>query len=331
MALVEMQRPPVISRLGANWDDEQVKFYLLLGLSVVPILMAIVSTPMAELISGTRLILTSPSGLFTDYFELTSLGATFLNAGALTLLSLLVVRSQHTPITGGIIAGLFTVFGFALFGKNLFNSIPIPIGVVLYARVFRQPFAKHLPVSLFGTALAPAVSYVAFGEGLPPLLGVTLGYLLGIAIGMVLPPMAAYFARLHQGLSLYNIGFTAGIAGMVVLGLISVLPFEHSVQTVSIFFYGTNLPQAIITYLVSLGFFVAGFIRNGSSFRGAWDFLSHPGRTQRLCRARRHRSHLDEHGYDGHSRHDLCIAGRRTAKRPGARRYLHHHRIRRLR
>jgi len=262
----------------ANWDDERIKFIVLLGLSVVPVLLSITTTSFADLVSGTFVILSSPSGLFTDYFGLTSLGATFFNAGLLTLFSLLMVRSQRTPITGPIIAGLFTVFGFALFGKNLFNSIPIPIGVAIYAKIVKEPFAKHLPASLFGTALAPAVSYLAFGEGLPLWLGIISGYLVGIIIGIALPPMANYFAKLHRGLSLYNIGFTAGIVGMVVVGVFNILPFDHNVETISIFYYGSNFRQALITYTVSLGFLVIGFWRNGNSVQGTIAFLRHPGR-----------------------------------------------------
>jgi len=280
MTMVEAPSQAVAARptLRERWDDERIKFYVLLGLSVVPVLMSLIRTTPYALIEGTWVILKSPSGLFTDYFGLTTVGATFFNAGLLTALSLLMVRSQRTPITGPIIAGLFTVFGFALFGKNLFNSIPIPVGVMIYAHLVKEPFAKHIPVSLFGTALAPVVSYLAFGEGFPLWLGISLGYVAGILIGIVLPPMANYFAKLHQGLSLYNIGFTAGIVGMVVVGLLNGLPYELDVKTLSIFYYGTNFWQGLVTYVVSAGFFVIGFWRNGNSVKGLLQFLRHPGR-----------------------------------------------------
>ena len=61
-------------------------------------------------------------------------------------------------MTGAAVACLFLVLGFALFGKNLLNVWPIVVGVWLYARFRREPFATHINTAFFGVALAPIVS-----------------------------------------------------------------------------------------------------------------------------------------------------------------------------
>ncbi len=46
-------------------------------------------------------------------------------------------------------------------------------------------------IGLFGSALSPVVSYITFGMRFPLLIGILLGNLAGIAIGLLLPPLAA--------------------------------------------------------------------------------------------------------------------------------------------
>ena len=85
-----------------------------------------------EILEGYFNILKSPSHLLTDYMAVGGIGATFLNAGLLMLLASFVLWRRQQLLTGPIIAALFTLFGFSLFGKNLFNTIPITLGVYLY-------------------------------------------------------------------------------------------------------------------------------------------------------------------------------------------------------
>ena len=54
-------------------------------------------------------------------------------------------------------------------------------------------------VGLFASALSPVVSYITFGMSLPLLTGMLLGNLVGIAIGFVLPPLAAQTLIFHRG------------------------------------------------------------------------------------------------------------------------------------
>ncbi|GAB2467197.1 DUF1576 domain-containing protein [Xylanimonas ulmi] len=256
-------------------DLQRVKFRLLVGLCVGAMLLGVLVDTPAELAHGTIAILSSPSGLLTDYMAIASVGATFFNAGLLTLLSVIVVRRGGTEFSGPVIAGLFTVFGFALFGKNLFNSIPITLGVYLYARLERKRFSDYQVESLFGTALGPAVSFMAFGKGLPLWQGILLGWVIGVFVGVVIPPMSRHFAKFHHGLSLYNVGFTAGIVGMVIVAVMNLL--EYDVVEVYQVSSGYTVELAVATLTFCVALLVCGFLLNGRSVRGMAAFMRRSG------------------------------------------------------
>ena len=108
-----------------------------------------------EIWNGSIKILFSPANLVTDYFALANPGAALVNAALMALKSLYIIRKNRVALSGPLLAAIFTVVGFSLFGKNLYNSIPIILGVLLYAKATHTPFKNYLLSALFGTALAP--------------------------------------------------------------------------------------------------------------------------------------------------------------------------------
>ena len=112
-------------------------FFILLGGALI-ILAFFFNSPQ-EIWAGSITILTSPANLITDYFELANIGATLLNAGIMTLTSLALIRTNHAKLTGSLAAAIFTVAGFSFFGKNLYNSMPIILGVILYSKIVSMP------------------------------------------------------------------------------------------------------------------------------------------------------------------------------------------------
>lgn len=183
--------------------------------------------PPEEIASGLWSIMTSPSILLSDYFIIGNIGASLLNSGLLMLLAIFVASRSKSLMNGPIIAAVFTIGGFALFGKNLYNTLSIVLGVYLHSRMNKDHFGKYIIIAYFGTALAPLVSQVSFGFGLPPLIGVLAGNLFGIGIGLLLPPLASSFVRFHQGFNLYNVGFTAGITGMLFMSIFRTLGYDN--------------------------------------------------------------------------------------------------------
>ncbi len=172
-----------------------------------------------EILDGMVRILTSRDTLITDYIGLGGMGATFVNAGLVTLLAILVYHRCAAPIGGSAVACLFLVLGFALFGKNLLNIWFIVAGVALYSKFKRQPFATHINTAFFGTALAPIFSEILFSTSLPYSVSVPLSIATTLLIGFILVPVAAQVFKAHEGFTLYNIGFAAGIIGTLVVGI----------------------------------------------------------------------------------------------------------------
>ncbi|NCC77423.1 MAG: DUF1576 domain-containing protein [Clostridia bacterium] len=233
------------------------------------------NTP-TEIWMGSIVILTSPANLITDYFALANIGATLMNAGFMTLTSLVLVRVHQVKMTGAIVAAIFTVAGFSFFGKNIYNSIPIILGVMLYARIVRLPFNRFMLQALFGTALGPLPSEITFNLGLPLAPGLILGFSAGILAGLVLPPLSAHFLRFHQGFSLYNIGFTAGIVGMFFLAILQ--GFGIEITTVAIVSSGNDLVLAVILGTLFSGMLLFGLMKNNWRLTGYRQFLNQPGK-----------------------------------------------------
>ncbi len=174
---------------------------------------------------GYIAILKSPSILISDYLEIGGLGATLFNVATILLINVIMISFLKTKMSGPVFAGILTIAGFSFFGKNIFNTIPIYVGIYLYARLQKLDFKSFLIVVLFSTGISPVVSFMIFGIDwsgwfrLAPFwnywIGIPAGVLVGIFTGFVLPALSAHTIRFHKGYNLYNIGFAMGILSML--------------------------------------------------------------------------------------------------------------------
>jgi hypothetical protein len=164
-------------------------------------------------------ILTTRDALLTDYVGVGGIGAAFVSAGLLTLCSCLVYYLSGAKMSGASVACLFLVLGFGLFGKNLLNVWFIVLGVVLYSRFKGEPFSTHINTAFFGAALAPVFSEILFSTSLTLPVSLPLSVATALLLGFVLAPAAAQLFKAHMGFSLYNMGFTAGIVGTLIVAL----------------------------------------------------------------------------------------------------------------
>ncbi|WP_289015189.1 DUF1576 domain-containing protein [uncultured Granulicatella sp.] len=226
------------------------QYYYLFGLSVMLMILAFVIESPQSLVSGMMTILVSPSQLFTDYMEIASVGSTLLNVAIMLGISIYSYKKLEIPLNGTVIGSLGMLAGFSFFGKNLFNSIPFMIGVWIYTKVTKQNYRNYVIVGLFGSALGPLISFLAFSGVLPQGWSVLIAYALGIFIGFILPQLSTQFLGFHQGFSLYNVGFTAGIIGMVVLGFMNAFGIEVETRTL------TSTQSPLILYQLLIGFCV---------------------------------------------------------------------------
>jgi hypothetical protein len=247
-------------------SSQKKHYQLLIVYCLLLIFIGISSEPFAVLWEGMVRILTSPSNLLTDYIALGTFGSAFVNSGLLTLISVLIAQKEKIPINGPMIAALFTVSGCSFFGKNLYNSIPIIIGGIIYAKIVKKPFSQFIVVSLFGSALSPIISFFAFGLSLPLFFSLPLGCVVGIFIGLILPPLASHVLTFHQGFSLYNVGFTSGLIAMMFTGVLRM--FGVKIEGKSLVSDEHHLKLLFFMLLLFFLMFITGFIMNHLSFKG---------------------------------------------------------------
>ena len=193
--------------------EKPLYWYILFFLSALVAAALLHRGPEAA-VRGFLLLQKSPTRLVTDFTVTAGIGGTLLNASIVGAIGLFIMHLVRVRLSGPTIAALFTMMGFSLFGSTPLNMFPLILGVVLAGRISGNPFSHYILIAFFGTSLDPLTDYLAFEAGLPGVYGIPLGILAGVLVGLILPAVAMVMLRLHQGFSLYNIGFTAGFIAL---------------------------------------------------------------------------------------------------------------------
>ncbi|MFO7941249.1 MAG: DUF1576 domain-containing protein [Bacillota bacterium] len=212
-----------------------------------------------------------PGVLITDYFVVGSIGAALVNAGLVGLAGLAVAALSGVPIRGYIVAAVFTMAGFSFMGKTIINIWPIFLGVWIYARTQGDDFGQYILNALFGTALAPLVSSVALQLDL----GIAGALFLGACAGFLVPPLAGHLLATHQGLNLYNIGFTCGFIGTLFAALFR--GFGQSMDLASIWGSGLNSQLALPAMVYSASMVLLGVTLTRGNLEGFFRIWRMPG------------------------------------------------------
>jgi hypothetical protein len=212
-----------MKRAGVELPSQLLSSRLILRIIVSYALAFIVfgflmSSP-GEILNGLIEIITTRDALITDYIGVGGIGAAFVNAGLLTCLACLLYRITQASISGASIASLFLLLGFSLFGKNLLNVWPIIAGVWLYAKFRNESFAAYINIAFFGCALAPIFSEILYSTAISRSVSIPLALFTALLLGFILSPVATQLFKAHAGFNLYNIGFTAGVIGTLVVAL----------------------------------------------------------------------------------------------------------------
>ncbi len=181
-----------------------------------------------EILTGFPKLIAASGILLTDFMYTGNVGAAFFNSGLLMLVAFLIAMKNKIQLNGPIIAAIFTIGGFAFFGKDIYNIWPIMLGVYLYSKFIGESFKTVILLAFFGTALGPMVSQVTFAYKIPILFSLPLGIAVGVTAGFLLPILSSSLVRFHQGYNLYNTGFTAGFVGMVFMGIFRGFGFQNN-------------------------------------------------------------------------------------------------------
>ncbi|TCP95133.1 DUF1576 domain-containing protein [Serpentinicella alkaliphila] len=230
----------------------------------------------AEIIEGMISLTKAPSILVTDYMAVGNVGAAIFNSSLLMVIATLIAKKSKVDFNGPIIAAIFTIGGFALFGKNTYNVWPILLGVLIHAKIKGEKFSKFIIVAYFGTALGPLISQITFGYELPLAKAIFFANLAGLIVGLILPALGAHFVKFHQGFNLYNIGFTAGIVGTFFMALLRSLGFDNP-RTLYLA-EGYNRVLGIYLTIIFISMIILGYIFNNKSFSGYTSLVKRSGR-----------------------------------------------------
>lgn len=232
------------------------KFLLLTMVPIYFILAGFVIQPYGEIFDGVVTIIREPDFLITDYFVVGGIGAAFLNAGLLTLVSIGIVYFLGLEFDGHTVTSACLMFGFSLFGKNLMNIWLILLGVFLYAKYHRTSPARYIYVGLYGTSLSPIITQVMHIDTMPFMARLALCAFTGITIGFVLPPLSTHVHFAHKGYSLYNVGFAGGIIATVIVSLFK--SFGYTVESRLIWSTGNNRLFVTLLSILFCGMIAAG-------------------------------------------------------------------------
>lgn len=210
---------------------------------LILIVFAFIANTPTQILEGLIKIISTNDNLLTDYIEIANLGAALFNAALVTALAVGVVLIAKAAVTGPVVAGVLTVTGFAFFGKDISNVIPIFVGVYLYSKYAKDTYKNNINAALFGTTMAPFVSAIMLYPDLNRLLSIPLGLLSGLLLGFILPFVAKLAYKIHNGFNLYNIGFSSGLILMVVVSMLRVFGFK--IEPNLIWSSGNNLILSI--------------------------------------------------------------------------------------
>lgn len=236
-----------------------------IAFSILLMLLGIALDDPRNILPGLYRIVTMQDLLITDYVQIAGVGAALVNCGLVTIISILLIKLSEEAFNGFTLVEMGLMSGFALFGKNVLNIWPILFGTWLYAKYQKQPFKMHAAVGLLATSLSPLVSYMALGSIHA---SIPLGLAVGISVGFILPPLAAYTYKIQNGLNLYNMGFACGLLAMMIVP--ALIAFGDQPDSALFWTDEYHTSFAILLTVLCFIFIVAGLFFCGSSPRRVW-------------------------------------------------------------
>lgn len=197
-----------------------------------------------NIIEGFKNIITSSGVLFTDYLTVGGISATLLNVTLITSLNLYLIKLFKIRVSGAVFAAVFIVMGFAFFGKNVVNVLPIYFGTYLYSLSEGRKFSSYFAIAMFATGLAPIVSF-GFDKGA---LFIVIGIILGILYGFIIPTFSVHVIRFHGGYTLYNVGFAGGIISILIYSMLELFSIKNTITPT----YSTEHSTFLLLLLFSI-------------------------------------------------------------------------------
>lgn len=254
---------------------KEMKLYIYITAFLLYMASFLLATP-KEILQGMKVIIWSKGGLITDYFKLGGYGAAFFNAALVLTIGIILVRIAKLPFTGVTMAALAIDTCFGFWGKNPVNIIPIFMGVFIYARLHKASISRYLYTALFGACLGPLVTELMYKLPFPFEIRLLLTLVIGISIGLMLPPLSAHTVSMHMGYNLFNVGFSGGVLAFAIVSVMR--SFSLEIEPVFVWQEGIHFGIAIGVYFYLAATFFYGLWINQGDLKGLWKITRHPGR-----------------------------------------------------
>ena len=252
------------------------------------------NTGLAYNLTAFRRILFTPGPLVTDYFNIGSMPATFLNAGlcGITMSAFMVLLPGPSHVN--TLAGFFLVIAHAFYGLNFLNMWPCFLAPFLYLKLKRLDFNQNLHVCMFATCFSPFVSEFLFrytiADHYDPLStvitvkGVLLTLVFMLIIAFIAPAILPGARAWHKGYLLYNGGLAYGMFAFLVFNFLyrtMGVPAPTVPVHQNLFYASMDRSYALFGDLFFLILFLlcllAGWYLNGKSYDGLEHLLLDTG------------------------------------------------------
>ncbi|MCL2095438.1 MAG: DUF1576 domain-containing protein [Oscillospiraceae bacterium] len=245
---------------------EYLPFIFMLGVNLAFMAAAFIIDSPEDVFGGFIKIITSRSILVTDYIEVGGVGAALLNVSIVGIFSVAMVLRLGVKPGGANIMAMWLSIGFAFFGKNVFNMLPLTTGVWLFTKYCKMPFSSYYLSAMLVATLSPTISEIAFLGVFSPVFEIAAGVILGFFVGFIFPVISAESVKVHGGYNLYNMGFAGGlIATMLATLYKSLLGIE--ITSASYVSGGNNFFFAVLLYSLSGVMLIIGLFSGIFKFR----------------------------------------------------------------
>ncbi len=193
---------------NSQWGTQDGPLLTVLALTICLIFIVYGIKTSSTVKADMKAIMKSKGRLVSDYYLMYQ-NSGYVNMGIVGIIGIAVIYIIGADVNGATLAGVFTIFGFGIFGKHPKNMIPVLVGSILMGGFTNAGFESHT-----------VVLGILFSTGLAPIAG-TFGIIDGMIAGMMHIIIVSNIAPLHGGLNLYNNGLAAGFVAIILIPVLT--------------------------------------------------------------------------------------------------------------
>lgn len=246
-------------QIDAHEVEQRTKYFVLIGVALITFAFGFYFTPnIRDLAEALKAICLHHSLANSDFMAIPMneglIGGAFINCGLLILCTLATYYVTDTKVMGTHYCATGIVAAYSFYTKNIFNVWGPVIGVFLYAAMRKRPLKEYSNVAWFASVLGIITSATAFYT--PALLKGTIpsivwGVLFGIIVGIMSAALCRYMPKLHRGYTVFNLGFSTGVAIVFMFSLYKAIGWSHDSYS-----NGAYLGVTTKSYNLQIGIFL---------------------------------------------------------------------------